>query len=185
MEPAEAGSTEAMPTDEGMMDETDTGSTGMMGDVSAEVLFIDGMIPHHEQAIAMAQRALEEAEHEELRELAQDIIDEQQKEIDQMQEWRDSWYPDVEPTMGMQIENMPMMEDMMLSIDESIPFDLRFIDAMTIHHGAAILMAQGLLAAPSEHEELRDMAQQMIDSQQKEIDQMRQWREEWYPDALP
>jgi uncharacterized protein (DUF305 family) len=35
----------------------------------------------------------------------------------------------------------------------------------------------------AEHEEIREMAQEIIVSQQAEIDQMKEWREEWYPDA--
>src|SRR5574340_1543343 len=63
--------------------------------------FIDSMIPHHQGAVAMAQMALTQAQHEELRQMAQNIVDSQQREIDQMQQWRQQWYPDLAPTGGM------------------------------------------------------------------------------------
>ena len=52
------------------------------------------MIPHHRSAIHAARLALETAEHPEMRELARVIIDAQQREIDEMTEWRQEWYPE-------------------------------------------------------------------------------------------
>ena len=55
--------------------------------------FIDAMIPHHQSAIDAAEMALDNAEHPEIQELAQAIIDAQQREIDEMTAWREEWYP--------------------------------------------------------------------------------------------
>ena len=54
--------------------------------------FIDAMIPHHEGALVMATRARTEAEHPEIKALAERILASQQAEIDQMKEWRTKWY---------------------------------------------------------------------------------------------
>jgi uncharacterized protein (DUF305 family) len=56
--------------------------------------FIDNMIPHHQSAIAMAEVALDESENPEIRELSRNIIDSQRAEIEQMQTWREEWYPE-------------------------------------------------------------------------------------------
>jgi uncharacterized protein (DUF305 family) len=56
--------------------------------------FIDNMLPHHQSAIAMAQVALDKTENEEIRYIAQNIRDSQQREIEQMREWREEWYPE-------------------------------------------------------------------------------------------
>lgn len=50
--------------------------------------FIDMMIPHHEGAIMMARDAQQNANRPELKALAESIITGQQKEIDQMKQWR-------------------------------------------------------------------------------------------------
>jgi len=51
-----------------------------------DAAFIEMMIPHHEGAIAMARIELEKGADPELKVLAQDIIDAQQREIDAMRE---------------------------------------------------------------------------------------------------
>jgi uncharacterized protein (DUF305 family) len=52
--------------------------------------FIDMMIPHHEGAIAMANVELEQGKNPELKALAQDIVDAQQREIAEMREHVDA-----------------------------------------------------------------------------------------------
>ena len=49
-----------------------------------DVAFIDMMIPHHQSAIEMSQDALQKAEHAELKGFAQETVDKQQKEIEQL-----------------------------------------------------------------------------------------------------
>ena len=50
--------------------------------------FVMMMIPHHQGAIDMAKVELEHGNDETLKAMAQKIIDDQQKEIDQMREWQ-------------------------------------------------------------------------------------------------
>ena len=54
--------------------------------------FIDAMIPHHQSAIDMANVVLEESDNPRLRELATNIIEAQEREITQMEQWRQQWY---------------------------------------------------------------------------------------------
>ena len=53
-----------------------------------DLMFIDMMTPHHEGAVVMAKEALTKAEHSEIKKLARQIIDAQEKEIAQMNEWK-------------------------------------------------------------------------------------------------
>ena len=70
------------------------------------------------------------------------------------------------------------------SFDEEKPFDLQFIDQMIIHHQGAIMSAEHMIAG-SERPELRQLSENIQTSQAEQIEQMRAWREEWYPDAGP
>ena len=64
------------------------------------------------------------------------------------------------------------------------PFDAQFIDSMIEHHRGAIAMAEQALTE-SQRTEIKQLAQNIIRSQQQEVDQMTGWRKQWYPDLQP
>jgi uncharacterized protein (DUF305 family) len=64
------------------------------------------------------------------------------------------------------------------------PYDLQFIDTMSKHHQAAVdmaKMAQGKITNKS----LKALVAKIPGDQQKEIDQMKAWRDQWYSGAPP
>lgn len=139
-----------------------------------DAIFIDSMIVHHEGAITMAKQALQSAEHPEIRQLAEAIVAAQQTEIDQMQDWRDAWYPDLPKTAGMGMD----MGTMEVALGDT-PFDQRFIEAMIPHHEGAIAMARDA-QQKAEHQEIKQLAEAIVAAQEAEISQMRQWLKQWY-----
>jgi uncharacterized protein (DUF305 family) len=148
----------------------------------SDAAFVDSMVPHHEGAVEMAQVALENAEHEEIRTLAQDIVSAQRAEIELFGEIREELGG--EPAMEMSQEDM---EGMMGNMDagelaNQRPFDRAFIDAMIPHHQSAIEMANVALEE-SEDPEIREIALGIVDAQKREIEQMTSWRDEWYPES--
>ena len=65
----------------------------------------------------------------------------------------------------------------------STPFDQAFIDGMVPHHEGAINMARAALDAGLAQQELITIAEEVIATQQVEIDQMRAWRDDWFGSA--
>lgn len=53
--------------------------------------FINYMIEHHQSAVDMAELSAQNAKHDEVKQLSNDIIDAQKKEIDQMRQWQKDW----------------------------------------------------------------------------------------------
>ncbi|MGV3615149.1 MAG: DUF305 domain-containing protein [Fimbriimonas sp.] len=53
--------------------------------------FIELMIEHHEGAVEMAELAREKAAHAEIRDMSDDIIEAQTREIEQMKKWKEAW----------------------------------------------------------------------------------------------
>lgn len=76
---------------DGMMDDMMMKKLGQK-DANYEDRFIDLMIPHHQAAIMMAKDAIEKSNKSEIKQLAQDIITAQKKEIVQMMDWRNQWH---------------------------------------------------------------------------------------------
>jgi uncharacterized protein (DUF305 family) len=155
-----------------------------------DLRFIDGMIPHHQGAVEMAKQTQQKSKRPEIKKLAEEIIKAQNKEIAELKQWRTAWYPkasnmpmawhaQMNHMMAMSPEQekaMRMDTDLGTGDDE---FDLRFINAMIPHHEGAVEMAKDALNK-SKRPEIKQLANAIIASQQKEIGQMNQWRQAWY-----
>jgi uncharacterized protein (DUF305 family) len=146
--------------------------------------FIAQMIPHHEGAIEMAKIALERSKRSEIISLANGIIEAQEREIADMKSWYQDWFDSTPPAGGMGMGGMMHMDGMSgdsdaLSTVSDAQFDREFIDQMIPHHEMAVMMAS-MLAASTERDEMKVLADQIITSQSREIDMMRSWRASWY-----
>jgi uncharacterized protein (DUF305 family) len=151
----------------------------------ADAMFIEQMIPHHEDAIAMAELALDQAERPEIRQLAEDIRRSQTEEVAQMREWYREWYgtevPDTDGRMG----GMGMMGGMMRDetdlegLQTADDFDREFLEQMVPHHEMALMMTR-MVSGAGEREALRGLADSMHREQSREIELMEGWYRDWY-----
>lgn len=64
----------------------------------------------------------------------------------------------------------------------SAPYDLQFIDTMTAHHSGAVEMAK-MVDGKTENPDVKKFAAQIIKDQEKEIAEMKDWREKWFKGA--
>jgi uncharacterized protein (DUF305 family) len=131
----------------------------------------------------MARVALKNAEHEEILKLSENIVSTQRAEIEELKSIKQEEFgtSNVPMEMGQeQMRAMGMTDPQELANKE--PFDKAFIDAMIPHHQSAIEMAQ-VAREKSEIPEVKELAGNIISAQQKEIEQMTLWRQQWYPEG--
>ena len=145
-----------------------------------DAAFAQGMLGHHMGAVDMAEIQLKYGTDAEMRQLAQEIIDAQKAEIEQMQNWLANHPDAAEPTSdtkAMQTAYAKGMDtmhsEMMAGIADPNP-DMAFARGMLPHHIGAVDMAKIQLKY-GKNEEMRQLAQQVIDAQQPEIEQMQNW----------
>ena len=140
----------------------------------ADVMFAQMMIPHHRQAIEMADMIVaKHAIDSEVSTLATQIKAAQAPEIDQMTGWLTGW--------GQSASSMPMDHDMggtmsrsdMDALDKATGDEAAklFLSGMVKHHQGAIDMAEDELAN-GQSSDAKKLAQSIKDSQQVEIDKM-------------
>ncbi|MGC5256027.1 DUF305 domain-containing protein [Gordonia sp. DT218] len=148
----------------------------------ADIAFNQMMIPHHRQAVAMAELVDERTTTPAVRALADQIENAQQPEIDQMTARLTDWGVPAEPVEpgehgghgGHSMSGM-MTDDEMAALTDArgTEFDRLWLDGMIRHHQGAVAMADDELTrgidGPS-----RALAQQIKASQQAEIGEMKQ-----------
>jgi uncharacterized protein (DUF305 family) len=156
------------------------GEMSMMSQIESELDFLRHMIVHHQEAIDSARQSLEVAERQEVRTLAEEIIEVQSREIEMMEGWLEAWYPDEAHETPYQ----PMMRTFEgLTPEEA---ERAFIEDMIMHHMMAVRDARQLLMRNlAEHEEVRALAQEIINEQTREIAEMQTWLRDWYGVTMP
>ncbi|MBA2441412.1 MAG: DUF305 domain-containing protein [Rubrobacter sp.] len=86
---------------------------------------------------------------------------------------------DASPGGGMMSSDSSPGGGMMGTYDEDEPFDRQYIDQMVMHHEGAIVSSQHMIS-DSERPELRQLAEDITESQSEQIELMQGWREDWY-----
>jgi uncharacterized protein (DUF305 family) len=137
---------------------------------SADINFAEMMIPHHEQALLMSEIALSNSQSAEIQDLATQIRDAQDPEIEQMKSW-----PAVNPTLhaGHTMDGMLTESELdQLRRATGPEFDRLFLVGMIKHHQGAIDMAKPVIE--SMNSEVQQLAREIIRAQEAEIALMRE-----------
>lgn len=143
----------------------------------ADVTFAQMMIPHHRQAIEMADMILaKQGIDSQVTALATQIKAAQTPEINQMTGWLTGWGQSATPSMNMGHDmGGTMSQADMDALDKATGKDATklFLTGMISHHQGAITMAEDELAN-GQNADAKKLAQSIKDSQQVEIDKMNQ-----------
>lgn len=140
----------------------------------ADVAFAQGMIPHHEEAVEMADMALKQAASPKVKDLAGRIKEAQGPEISQMKGWLEDWNePAMSGSPGMQMPGMMSDAEMgQLEKAGGAAFDKLFLESMIRHHEGAVTMAREE-QAKGQFPEAKVLASRIVDAQQAEITEMK------------
>ena len=147
---------------------------------AADVTFVTDMLPHHAQAVEMADMALSRDTNTQVKGLAQQITSAQAPEISMMSGWLASWGKAVPTSVGSTSHDMSGMAGMggdgMMSTTEMTALDAasgtRFatlwLTGMVRHHTGAVAMARTELSS-GQNAQAKALATRIIASQSAEI----------------
>ena len=136
--------------------------------VKSERAFLEGMIPHHLEAVETAKEVIARGgSTPEIKKLAEGIVVAQEKEITLMKAWYQSWYGKAYVADPKNYESM--MRD--LSTLSGASLDKVFLEDMIMHHMGAVMMAQSVQPY-IEHKEITDLTKAIVETQTEEIQLM-------------
>jgi uncharacterized protein (DUF305 family) len=158
-------------------DDSEQAATASSGSaVPFDLAFIDAMVPHHREAIEMADAAKTRGlTQPDLMKIADDIIASQQRENDQMLDWREEWFgsrqlgPILPEVLGVPEGELGMHHGSGDQIAGAVDVDATFAQMMIPHHEGAIAMAE-VAKERTQHEEIKGLADAIIEAQQREIE---------------
>ena len=147
-------------------------SSGTATFTGADVMFLQMMIPHHQQAIDISNIALKTSKDSELLALAKTIINAQTAEIVQMQAWlKDAGY---NADLGHSMDGMGGMLDdadlSALSVATGKSFDVLWLKGMIGHHDGAIHMTT--MIRDASNPDIKSFGENVVKDQSAQIVQM-------------
>lgn len=123
--------------------------------------FLDTMIQHDKQAIALAMGALQSGRAE-VRDFAQRSLDRHREEVTQMLEWRSQWYP-YQPVQVLQNTRRRHFELMAEDADDA------FLSTMLRHYEEGMFLAEEA-GRKAEHLELKRYARQLALTREEQME---------------
>lgn len=155
-----------------MMDSDEqTGSSDLTG---ADIMFLQMMIPHHQQAVDISNLALAKSKDAELLALATSIRDSQADEIVHMKQWLKDAGAGLEMGHSMDSQMGGMLDDAELAALKTATgseFDRLWLLGMTGHHDGALHMTQ--MIEDAKNPTIKSFGQAIVKAQTAQIEQMK------------
>jgi len=136
-----------------------------------DIMFAQGMIPHHQQAIDISIIALKQSTNKDVKSLANQIIKEQKSEIAQMKYWLK--VKNAPMSMGHDMGMSGMLSERQVAELAKLKgqkFDVAFLNDMIAHHQGALEMTTWL--SGSKNSEAKKLAKSIRSAQSTEISRM-------------
>ncbi|GLY47415.1 DUF305 domain-containing protein [Lentzea sp. NBRC 102530] len=144
-----------------------------------DVMFLQMMLPHHQQGVEMVALAKDRAQDEELRMLAAAIEQTQVTEADTMRNWLTSWGepltapPDAHAGHGGMRESDPEEVERLTAL-KGAEFDQRLANVMIAHQDDAVQMARWETGSGAS-QEVKALADRIDKSRTAQISMMRKF----------
>lgn len=147
-----------------------------------EAGYVNRIIPHHEGAVEMAEMVVDRAPHEEVRRAAARIVEDQEREIEQLTSFlRDELGEELDRD-----ERQAMADTMMGEIEDAEPemAEKMFLLMMREHHQSAVEMG-GIAIEKATSGVIREQAEQMVRSQREEQAEFAGYLQQFYGIQAP
>lgn len=139
-----------------------------------EIFFIDRLTLQRQTVVDMSVLVQKAGNDPEVKAKAAEFARIATREIAEMQQWRTHWYGDrVQPgdeRTPRKIEVAPALAALCRAPDAA--FDRTYIDQLIAHDREGIAIARGA-ERDAKHPEMRDLAQQLITQQHREIERLK------------
>ena len=139
----------------------------------ADFMFLQMMIPHHQQAIDISNLALKVSQDPELKALAQSIATAQAAEIIQMKAWLKDAGASEDPGHSMDGMGGMLSEADLAALKAATgkQFDILWLKGMTGHHDGAIHMT--MMIEDANNPDIKAFGKNVVKAQSAEIKQMK------------
>lgn len=131
--------------------------------------FLEGMIPHHIEAVNTSKIIVQSTKDTELKDFANKVIVDQSKEIEMMKNWYKTLTNSDYKDNG---KYQPMMTSMSSMMNTDL--DKAYIQGMIAHHNGAIDMAKKILPI-SKLSDVKTLANNITSNQAKEVETLSNW----------
>lgn len=141
-----------------------------VADRFVDLRYINQMAAHHRGAILLAEQIKTKTNRPELKELADAILINEPKLIDELYGWKNDWYKDNRKVSDPLVAKLG-------PVDNTV--DLRFLNALIAHHQAGIAMTKEIRTKSSRAEVLNnaDSVENFLNSS---LTTLKGWRKEWF-----
>lgn len=139
-------------------------------DKYVDLRYINAMIAHHRGAMLMAEQAKKESTRTEIVNLANDVLSNEPKLIEELYKWKKDMYGDTSTVKDPEVTKLGTADDR---------FDLRFLNALIAHHEEGMEMTKDIRRKSSRNEILNnaDVVESFLE---KSSVSLKEFRKSWY-----
>jgi uncharacterized protein (DUF305 family) len=139
-------------------------------DRGLDLRYINAMIAHHRGAVLLAEQAQNITQRKEIKDLTADILKNEPVAIQELYNWKKSWYGDTHKVRDPVVPKLGTYDE---------KYDLRFLNALLVHHEAGLMMTDDIKTKSSRLEILNN-ADVVGTFFTTTMEIFENWRKEWY-----